>query len=92
MGYIANYGYEDGSGTYVISIDTGKCNGCGECIRACAQNIFDIGEDDYGDVVAFVRDNSQRELRYLCSACKSNLKQPLPCTAACSTCAIVHSW
>ena len=34
---IANYGYEDASGSYFISIDTVKCNGCGECVRACTR-------------------------------------------------------
>lgn len=34
---IANYGYEDASGSYFISIDTAKCNGCGECVRACSR-------------------------------------------------------
>jgi Fe-S-cluster-containing dehydrogenase component len=35
---IANYGYQDASGNYFISIDTAKCDGCGECVRACTHS------------------------------------------------------
>jgi len=35
---MANYGYEDASGSYFISIDTSKCDGCGECVRACTRS------------------------------------------------------
>jgi ferredoxin len=35
---IANYGYEDASGSYFIRIDTAKCDGCGECVRACTKS------------------------------------------------------
>ena len=32
---LANYGYSDGSGNYFITIDTEKCNRCGDCVAAC---------------------------------------------------------
>ncbi len=30
-----HYGYTDGTGEYFIAIDTGRCDGCGECVSAC---------------------------------------------------------
>ena len=42
---IANYGYKDGSGEFFISIDTDKCNGCGDCVKACPYGVFETGED-----------------------------------------------
>ena len=35
MGYLANYGYTDGSGDWYIRIDTALCTGCGDCVAAC---------------------------------------------------------
>ena len=38
---LSNYGYEDGSGNYYITIDTDKCSECGEkpCLQACPQPV-----------------------------------------------------
>ena len=30
-----SYGYSDGTGEYYITVDTGKCDGCGKCVEAC---------------------------------------------------------
>ena len=93
MGYIANYGYTDGSGTYLITIDSGKCNSCGKCVTACPQGVFEVAEDDYGDMVALVKDKLRNELKYLCSPCKPiSRKEELPCIQACKPGAITHSW
>ena len=93
MGYIANYGYTDGSGTYLIAIDSGKCNGCGSCVTACPQSVYEVAEDDYEDMVALVKDKFRNELKYLCSRCKSiDPKKELPCIQTCKPEAITHSW
>lgn len=93
MGYIAHYGYTDGSGEYYISIDSGKCDGCRECVTACPQGLFEVALDDYDDLVARVKDELKKEQKYLCNPCKAaSQERALPCVAACKPKAITHSW
>lgn len=96
---IANYGYEDGSGFYYITIDGTICATCAVrgCVEACPQGVYAIEMDDYDDLVAVVTEQARKRLRELCSACKgqngsggSDLR--LPCTDACPTGALRHSW
>jgi len=44
---IANYGYRDGSGTFIISIDHEKCDGCGDCIPVCPNGVLELVVDPY---------------------------------------------
>ena len=44
---IANYGYKDGSGEFFISIDTDKCNGCGDCVPVCPPRLLEMAADEY---------------------------------------------
>ncbi len=97
---IANYGYEDGSGFYYISIDGAMCARCSEhgCVAACPAGVFAIEMDDYDDMVAVVTDTARRRLRELCSVCKGQNgsggteERRLPCTARCLEGALRHSW
>ena len=41
-GYIANYGYTDGSGDWYIVVDSDKCDGCGTCKDTCPVSVFEI--------------------------------------------------
>ena len=94
---IANYGYKDGSGDFFISIDTDKCDGCGDCISACPYGVFEVGEDPNDpfreEPVAMVNDEQRKKLKYTCGPCKPvSDRPPLPCVAACTPRAIAHSW
>ena len=88
----ANYGYADGTGEYFITIDTDKCDGCGECVTACAENLLELAEDDYGKVVARVRDEVRIKLGYLCPGFKVCSKREINCHTACQQEAISHTW
>ena len=93
LGYIANYGYTDGSGDWYIIVNTDKCNGCGDCIEPCPQNIFEVITDDYDDKVLAVKRAHHKNLKYLCAPCKPvSGRKELPCVAACPNKAITHSW
>jgi len=94
---IANYGYRDGSGTYYITIDTEKCDGCGKCVVACPFAVLEIGSDDSDPLsdkpVVKVTDDQRKKIKYSCAPCKPvSGRQELPCVQSCPTAAIVHSW
>lgn len=73
----ANYGYMDGGGSYFITIDTDKCNGCGQCVPACPQSAFELGPDDADPMrdepVAKVVPTERKKLKYTCTPCKQYL-------------------
>jgi ferredoxin len=94
---LANYGYGDAAGEFYITIDTGSCTGCGDCVAACPAAVLEVGEDENDPLndepVAFVAVSQRRKLRYACARCKPDNEQPaLPCVAACAPAAIAHSW
>jgi len=95
---IANYGYKDGSGNYFITIDTDKCDGCGDCAQACPQGVFEVVDEDPNDPlrdepVAVVPEQQRKKIKYTCASCKPVGETPLlPCIAACNQSAISHSW
>jgi ferredoxin len=93
---IANYGFKDGSGDWYVTIDTQKCNGCGECVEMCPAEALVVGPDEIDvfrkDPVASVKHEERKKVRYTCAPCKpgSNAK-PSPCVAVCERKAISHS-
>lgn len=92
-GYIANYGYTDGSGNYYIIVNTDKCDGCGKCVEACPRGILEVITDDYDDRVLAVKQEHHKNLKYACAPCKpTSGTRVLKCQAACPYNAITHSW
>jgi Fe-S-cluster-containing dehydrogenase component len=94
---LAHYGYKDGSGEYFIIIDTDKCDGCEECVAACPQGVFGVGEDENDpfreEPVARVTEEHRKKVKYSCAPCKpASGKITLPCMEACGPGAILHSW
>jgi Fe-S-cluster-containing hydrogenase component 2 len=95
---LANYGYKDASGDFFITIDTAKCNGCGDCLNTCPASLFMTVEEDPNDPmrdvpVVIVIADKKNKLKYECNPCKPSAKRPpLPCVVACKAGAISHSW
>ncbi len=95
---LANYGYSDGSGSYFITIDTDKCDGCGDCVPTCPASCFEMLTNDPNDPlsdrpVAAVVHDKVKKLKYECGPCKHpSHRPPLPCVEACTNGAICHSW
>lgn len=97
MGYLANYGYTDGSGDWYIRIDTELCTGCGDCVTACPVGLFELAEDEYDplseELKASVNPDHRKTIKYDCGPCKPVTdRPPLPCMVACKPGAITHSW
>ena len=92
----AHYGYEDGSGTTYITIDTERCNGCEDCVKACPAGVLTMAEEDPIEerMVAAVAESQRKQLRSACSPCKPGDRPAaaLPCVKACGPDAIAHSW
>lgn len=95
---LANYGYKDASGDFFITIDTDKCDGCGDCVAACPHDVFMVLDEDPNDPlreepVAVVETEKKKKLKYECGACKAaSDRLPLPCVVVCEAVAISHSW
>ena len=94
----ANYGYGDGSGDFFITLDTDKCNGCGDCATVCPADVFEVPAEDPNDPfrddpLAAVKQDKRNKIKYECAECKpTSDRPPLPCVQACKEGAIEHSW
>jgi len=88
-----HYGYSDGTGSYFITIETGRCDGCGECVSVCPSAVFEVVKDDDGQPKAKVKEGARKKLAFLCPgfpSCSSTLK--VNCHSVCPKDAISHTW
>ncbi len=86
------YGYSDGTGDYFITIDTARCNGCGDCVTACPERILSLNEEDGSRPKVEVRKEVQKKLAYLCPGFETCSKNEINCHSICPQDAISHSW
>jgi predicted CoA-substrate-specific enzyme activase len=87
------YGYNDGTGDYFITIDLGRCDGCGECVSACPSAIFEVVAEDGREPKVVVNEATRRRLSIVCpgySLCSST--HQINCRSACPGDAISLTW
>ena len=93
---LAYYGFKDGSGDWFLSVDTDKCDGCGQCVEACPAHILEVANDEYDpfreEPVARVKEEERNKIRYDCAPCRPGYgEHPPPCVIACQPGAISQS-
>lgn len=96
---LCNYGYEDGSGSYYIQIDSDQCCECEEkpCVQACPAGLFEVCLDDYDDEIVMIREGVRNQLKQKCVVCKNREnaeqeKSGLRCMQVCTRNALKHTW
>lgn len=97
-----NYGYKDGAGDWFITLDTDKCDGCGDCIEACPADILELVENEYEvmseQMIPAVKEEHKKSIRYDCSPCKSpssdreKEREEAKCAEVCHADAFEFSW
>ena len=90
---IAHYGYQDGSGEYLVSVNSVKCTACGKCVEICPPNILEIGPvfmDLDEQNVAQIKESFRKNIREACAECDHIGGEP--CIKACEPEAIKITW
>jgi predicted CoA-substrate-specific enzyme activase len=88
-----SYGYTDGTGEYYLTVDTGKCDGCGKCVTACPAAVLEVGRNDQGQTKAMVKESVRKKLHLVCPGYKNcALSHPLNCHSACPNDALSQTW
>jgi benzoyl-CoA reductase subunit A len=87
------YGYNDGTGDYFITIDLASCDGCGQCVLACPAAVFEVVQENGRQPKARVMEAARKRLSILCPGyriCNNDRKDN--CQSVCEQNAITHSW
>ena len=88
-----NYGYSDGTGEYFITIDVGRCDGCGHCVSACPAELFVVYQDEDGHPKVKVKKETRKNLALLCPGYDScRAMHNVDCHITCPQNAISHTW
>jgi len=88
-----HYGYTDGTGDYFVTIDSDRCDGCGDCVTACPAGILILTRDDGHQPRAELKEEMRNGLSLICPgfhSCSLNNKEN--CHSVCTMGAISHSW
>lgn len=86
------YGYDDGTGSYFISIDEALCSGCGKCVDICPAGIFTMFQRN-GRNTSEVKEEARKRLPILCPGIEGCRKlNSITCQTVCNENAIEHSW
>ncbi len=89
----AQYGYSDGTGDYFITVDTGRCDGCGECVKACPAGLFTLVKDNYRQLKAGIKEDSRKKLHIVCPGFKAcATANAVNCHSVCQKDALSHTW
>lgn len=95
-GAVIYYGYEDGSGTYYIKINSAVCQRCTDkpCVKACDHMLLEVMKDDFGSDIVGIADSKKHSVQAICQNCKlvTRYNDLLPCHKACNFKAIEHTW
>jgi predicted CoA-substrate-specific enzyme activase len=87
------YGYNDATGDYFITIDLGKCDRCGKCVPACPAAVFEMIQENSHQPEVKVAETARKRLSMLCpgyDSCSSN--HAANCRSVCQRNAISLSW
>lgn len=62
-------------------------------MKACPEGVFELGIDDYDNVVAMVKENMLKSISYACHGYYSEcIGREINCHQACKREAISHTW
>lgn len=93
QGLTVHYGYADGTGEYYITVDSNRCDGCGDCVEACPAGIFILGREDGKQPRAEINEDARKRIALLCPGFHScSSKHEVNCHSACAREAIGHTW
>jgi predicted CoA-substrate-specific enzyme activase len=87
------YGYNDGTGDYYITINREQCDGCGKCASVCPGAVFEIVQEDGRKPKARVAETVRKRLSSICPgyrSCSGTHKDN--CRSACPEDAISLTW
>ena len=87
------YGYDDATGSYYITVDEGLCDGCGKCVGICPAELFSYVQRG-GIKVVEIKEGARKRLPTLCSGIEmcGDKNGGITCQKVCNANAIEHSW